>query len=711
MRKNKRSTLCLVVLYVALALTGCDEEMQSEASDSIALLEPVNAASNTEAVAYRNLYDYEMLSGTVYPQVEEYSFEGSTLFSNYTAILGDSVKKGDRLLSADDTSVKQQIEELNDMIQRTDTEYENIRTSNQTTVEEKEQLKAELVAEKEEDSETKDSKYSNLNVAESDVKKEQILASIEGLKDQIRITERSIDSLELSMNQATERYKLDSKYYAHKMERLTKKKNNLNLCAKMAGEVVAVREYMSGTVIESGVTLTAVADVSKKIIKCEYINKGKLEKADEFYALVNGKRYNVTYQPMEAQEYIRLTNQGQEVYATFVLEDPNNEIQMGDFVVIPVIFSYKERVLTVPKASIHKDASGTYVYQVKEGELVYTKVETGMSDGVYTEVKSGIVVGDQVMLNVNQTSATGETVTASTSSFSNDFEADGYMTYPISSSVNNPMTYGTTYFTKYQVSLYQHVNKGDVIATVSVKTDKVALYEKQLSLKRQKEWLLEAEKDNNQTLVKQYTKTIAELKGTIAKMQQDFATTKIVASSSGIIILLADYKENTILYPDAFISQVADESDCFVSVENAKHLLNYGNKVVVSYTNQNNEPCTAQGEVVNVSAPALSADLQTDYAYIKLPPEVIGEMSATTVSSHENRMNRTKFKITAKTRAMNDIVVIPKEAVTEINGKTYVYILEQDSMIKAQSFIAGGYDASNYWVIEGVEEGTNLCLK
>lgn len=712
MRKNKRKTLCLLIISATLAFTGCEEKIQSEASDSIVLLEPVNAASNIEAAAYRNLYDYEVLSGTVYPQLKEYSFEGSILFSEYTAILGDSVKKGDTLASADDTSIKQQIEDLKDLISYTNTEYENKQTSNQSAIKEKEQQKAELVTEKNKlENEWNKVQNDENDLSEADEKKDQLQVSIQGLTDQIRVLQRSIDNLNLNINQAKELYKLDTTYYEQKKERLLKKKNDLSLYADISGQVVAVGEYMSDAKIDAATSLTAVADKTKKIIKCEYINKAKLEKANEFYAFVNGKHYKITYQPMDAQEYTRLVNQGQEVYSTFVLNDPNNEIQIGDFVVIPVIFSYKEQVLTIPKSSLHKDASGTFVYQVKEGESVYTKVETGMSDGVYTEVKSGINVGDQVMLNVSQSPKTGETVKASISTFSNDFEGEGYMSYPISSSVTNTITYGITYFTKFQVSLYQHVNKGDVIATISVKADNIALYEKQLSLKRQQERLIEARNDKNQTLVKQYTKTISELKETIAKMQQDFATTKIVASSSGIIIGLADYKEDTIIYPEMFIAQIADESDCFVSVENAKHLLNYGNKVEVSYTNQNNENCTAQGEVVNVSAPALSAELQTDNAYIKLPPEVIAEMSATTVSNHGDRINRSKFKITAKTRGMNNIVVVPKEAVTEINGKTYVYILEQGNEIKAQSFIAGGYDASNYWVIEGVEEGTNLCLK
>ena len=55
-------------------MTGCGSRQQVEASDSIELLEPVSAAANTEAAAYRNIYEYKVLAGTVYPYIREYSF-------------------------------------------------------------------------------------------------------------------------------------------------------------------------------------------------------------------------------------------------------------------------------------------------------------------------------------------------------------------------------------------------------------------------------------------------------------------------------------------------------------------------------------------------------------------------------------------------------------------------------------------------------------
>ena len=73
-------------------------------------------------------------------------------------------------------------------------------------------------------------------------------------------------------------------------------------------------------------------------------------------------------------------------------------------------------------------------------------------------------------------------------------------------------------------------------------------------------------------------------------------------------------------------------------------------------------------------------------------------------------MSRTVFKVEADIRRMDHVLVIPREAVWESEGRTYV-LVEEDGKVTARSFIAGGYDASRYWVVDGLSEGMKLCLK
>ncbi len=71
----------------------------------------------------------------------------------------------------------------------------------------------------------------------------------------------------------------------------------------------------------------------------------------------------------------------------------------------------------------------------------------------------------------------------------------------------------------------------------------------------------------------------------------------------------------------------------------------------------------------------------------------------------------TRYGVEAKLREMDHVLVVPRSAVREINGRPYVNVVESDGSIVRRSFIAGGYDKSNYWVVEGLTEGMELCLE
>jgi hypothetical protein len=67
--------------------------------------------------------------------------------------------------------------------------------------------------------------------------------------------------------------------------------------------------------------------------------------------------------------------------------------------------------------------------------------------------------------------------------------------------------------------------------------------------------------------------------------------------------------------------------------------------------------------------------------------------------------------VEAKIRDMDHVLVVPRNAVTDIDGNTYVDVMDEQGNVKACSFVAGGYDDSNYWIIEGLSEGMVVCLK
>ena len=71
-------------------------------------------------------------------------------------------------------------------------------------------------------------------------------------------------------------------------------------------------------------------------------------------------------------------------------------LSAGDFGVLVAVYEKRENVVAVPKSALQKGVSGMYVYRIENGEKVMTDVVTGMSDGVYTEILSGVSVGDEI---------------------------------------------------------------------------------------------------------------------------------------------------------------------------------------------------------------------------------------------------------------------------------------------------------------------------
>lgn len=109
----------------------------------------------------------------------------------------------------------------------------------------------------------------------------------------------------------------------------------------------------------------AVGDLERKVLKSDYINRKTASTAREIYAVIDGVRYEVSYVPMESEEYTRLTTQGETVFSTLYLEGDHQDVNIGDYVAIVVVKDKKEHVLSIPVESIHKDDTGSYVYVVR----------------------------------------------------------------------------------------------------------------------------------------------------------------------------------------------------------------------------------------------------------------------------------------------------------------------------------------------------------
>lgn len=725
-QKSNITTVLCTLMVLCLVLCGCGQQEVPvmTGSDQIELLDPVGSVATYEEAVCRNLYESRVYSANVYPYTVEYHFAVSGDVETIDKLPGEEVKKNTTLAQLNKDSLEKQIEEKEDYIQSMEESYLETKQSIEEYIDSKmgeyrnykhakeayENVEpaAFVCAPEYADDPTRDPNY------------EQWKAEYDHWQTQHRLWEGKflildddINAQKRKLEQTTALYELDLAYQKSLLKELKADRKDHIITSGMKGKVVSINLLMDGNRLSSEKSMVAVGDESRKILKCEYITKTLLNKAIDVYALVDGVRYEVKHKEIDSQEYTELTSQGETVYSAFEIVDAPEDIQMGDFGVIVLIEKRALDVLSVPKNAIHKDEYGNYVYVLSEdGKREVRAVEIGINDGVYTEIKSGLLEGERVMVSEARKVGT-KTQTLKKGMSSNEYTGYGYIFYPSSEMEVNPVEYGTTYLTEILVKQYQTVKKGDVIATVRVAADEVELARQEQKLLRLKERLADLEslnQESNAKLIEQRKEAIAELEELIADMKSDAKTTKIKATKSGIAIWVSNHQEEDILFYNEELVEIADAGSCYVIVENANQLLNYGDDVTITYVDLEGQTKSTNSVVANLSKMGVSSALATDYSLLLIPEENAQNLAATQVGAG-NWWSRTRFNAAATIREMDNVVLVPRKAVWLVDGNTYVNVMDSDGKVYATSFVAGGFNDEYYWVIEGLTEGMNVCLE
>lgn len=718
----------LILVLLSTVCAGCGQEEVSAQPEDVELVEPAGVAANYEAAARRNLYDAKVYSALVCPHVEEYALEDSMAFEGYDAFPGQAVKKGSILLHADTENIEKQIENMEESIQEADEAYQEFCVdTNEALKQPKENKK--LNQDVVENLEREKPEQFRVNPTTGEVTNEQTDAYIEWEKQYkkfdglYRSASQTVMELEEALRQKTELYNLDRAYSLTQLEYLKKDKKKGTLVSEMGGYVAAMKLMYQGDWMASKTPLVAVGDMDTLELKCDYVNKSMVNKAADIYAIVNGKRYEVEYQPIDTDEYKRLEELNGKVYSTFTIQADTTEVEMGSYAVIVIVNQFRENVVTVPVDAVKRDETSSYVYLVDGKENIYTPVQTGLSDGVYTEVLSGVNEGDKV-LTEHALTVGNSTVKVEKGKVSNEFSDSGILYYPMAEYVTNPVTYGTCYYTECLVSLNQQVKKGEVLARIRVVPDEIELSRKEQKLQREKERLADLKamgEEENKKAIAAKEKSISELEELIGEMKADFGITEIKAPMNGIITGIREYDTESLLSKDATMFEISDETVSYIIVEDKNGQLTYGNQASISYKDSEGKNKTATGKVVTLNQMSISKDLlaeaymsygrdKSTVALIMVSPEDVGDMAGSS-QGREGWWSRSRFSISVQIRSMENVLLVPKKAVTEVAGSTYVKVKLEDGKIQYRSFVAGGADTVNYWVVDGLMEGMELCLE
>ena len=351
-------------------------------------------------------------------------------------------------------------------------------------------------------------------------------------------------------------------------------------------------------------------------------------------------------------------------------------------------------------------------------------MEEGYTDGVYTEILSGISEGDSVLLSDYVTYGE-KTQVLHKQIFQTYFNGGGQINYPDYEVVTYDLEHGTPQFVQYEIDRYATVKKGDVVATITVEGDALLLEEKKLNLTRMYErkqdivdrlydedanfTAKEIENLNEQIALKQ--ESIDLLEAEILEMEEAYATTEILANADGIVIWRSEKRTGDSLYYNENLMYIASPDTCYLRVSNTNQVLNYGNEMQIEYRDKDGNKVAVPGKVITVTTDAMNGKMHSDQAYIKLPDEILARLEEMGKSPEISYFERTSYDVTGNPRKVSGVVLVPSKAVFVKSGQTYVYVMDDYGRVTAKSFIAGGHDVNNYWVIEGIEEGMTICLE
>ncbi len=275
--------------------------------------------------------------------------------------------------------------------------------------------------------------------------------------------------------------------------------------------------------------------------------------------------------------------------------------------------------------------------------------------------------------------------------------------------VDNSVENGTVYFQEYQVTEDQHVEKGDVIATIRVESDGVLLEGKETELKRAKERLADLiaqDEEKNKEAIEQRRESIADLEEEIALLRTDYGTTAIRATVSGRVLALGEYVVGDVVKYNSPMAVVADENITFLSLGNEGGYLSYGDVLRITYKDTEGKDRTAEGTVVTFGV-AMDGVLGSKDMLAALPEGRLEDVQTDELSFNGYAVNR--IDANGSLVVMENVVIVPKAAVTVSEGCTYVNVLMEDGTVMPVSFLAGGMNRDSYWVIDGLTEGMKIC--
>lgn len=499
------------------------------------------------------------------------------------------------------------------------------------------------------------------------------------------------------------------------------------ITAEHSGYFYLASEVAEDTYVQRGKTVCYITKKDSLVFTTSYLDEATLKNCTLF-ALIHGSSYEVSVIPLSAEERSALSFTEERDRSRFQFSSglDLSSVSPGDSGFLIVNGSFSEEVLQVPIQALFSDSSGNYVYVMKDGTKTRQDVTVGTSNGIVTVISEGLSEGDTVYLPPSAKSDTSsKTYTAALDSISIEKESKASLVYPLETPVRYPGQEAA--FVSSSIKNGQTIEAGQVLMTVTSKTNPIDLEELELELTRLKE-NLEDEiliRNNDLTVLKErrnsasdsfeYQKLQLEIQRSnldleyyiacqnrqiaikeqeLQKAEEAISTVEITAPVSGIVTDLLILEEGDLIENNTRICSISDSSLCMVKSPSC--YFPFGSEVQICGNRMGQE--LKIDSLITGSSSVEAADTDKFSSYLTPSNSTI---DLTTIEN---------LSVVGKTIDLEDVLLIPTKAVHTDTSGDFVYVQTAGGESRKQYLNAYCIDSEWTWAVCGIDEGQTLIL-
>ena len=365
---------CLILLLSGFLLSACAVQAGTNPPE---LLIPVSVQNDIFTVERGRVARFEQYRAIVRVESEGLFFRETPLpFGSFEVIAGQEVRQGDLLARLDTSRIEERIDERRERINDLQAEHRILNEQREIAIS---MAQVELLALRQGITESPES-Y---------------------LLEAADLQQLEIQRLQMDLQQAREWQAFSLSYYQSDLNEMISQLPDAELRAPFDGVVIYRASIYQGTWIDAFSPIIYLSDRQNLFVEYAGPTTPSIFRTSAVRAQIGDNSFELERIILPPSEILFFTRAGGMAPFRFAfIDEPDADVNPGQFVQLMVYSSEREDVLRVPPNSLFFDAEiGSYVNLVEaNGQRVVQPVEIGLRTPAWAEVLAGLVEGDEIIV-------------------------------------------------------------------------------------------------------------------------------------------------------------------------------------------------------------------------------------------------------------------------------------------------------------------------